>query len=451
MFMPLCGAWGQSVVTGVPAVVTDTTIVRYWKSDISVVYVRDRGNNKSFMLVDEASPTVLKIAVPAAMSVSDFRILNDTVYFGGYVVNAMGNKRGLLALFALQDFYNGAGSYNWAEAQPGIMLDIEPIWCSFYNQIVEVTRLAVYDDVQRGPQIAYIGRNYITDETLIRVGIGWATYYGGVWQTHIIYNKYAEEEYTDIIATENYVVAAARTNTQARLALRIFPKSSFLTWTFSWYYYYPDKYGQGFADLEVDENVMAAALDGDEFAVAYHYVSGTTEGLALKTFGISGSVATLTQGLNAPVAHQAGSVWKMRDVRYSPSLKRLTVLNDFDGGTAGSLSSIVYQFHLPTLATGTYYGRYLTGYRLQALDGYGAAADRFAATGSVLGGGILSLYGESLNSPASCGQPDEIKCSTVTASPYTTFMETNMNLPKTIKGNEPFAVEGIGKSLICNQ
>ena len=445
-------AWGQSYVSEMPNNPSDTSIVRYWDNNISIVYAYHRSDkDKHFLLVDETSPTVLRISVPEEVTVNDFRILNGKVYIGGNHVNNAGVQRGLLAFFDIQDFYNGSGNYNWELMLRTPMPDCYDGGCQ--NQIYDITRLAVYNDVQAGPQIAYIGKNYIVGDTSNRVGVGWATYYLGLWQNYIIYNKHAIEEYTDIIATENYVVAVARTNDSARIALRMYPKNNFLYPTGPWpsnpFYYNP--FGRGLADLEVDGNVMATALDGDEFAVAYHYINSPKEGLAVKTFAITGGgvSASLLQSLVVPIVRQPGSTWKMRDIRYSSSLHLLAVLNDIDRGTVGSPQSIVYQFQLPTLSVGTHLGGYLPGSNLYALDLYGLLSQFFVASGNVAGGGPLSLYREFFNSESACGQKDMITGDKTNPKLYETYMTTNMNQPNNYYGVKPFVVEAIDKTVIC--
>lgn len=218
LLSPLSMALGQSYVSEMPNNPSDTSIVRYWDNNISIVYAYHRSDkDKHFLLVDETSPTVLRISVPEEVTVNDFRILNGKVYIGGNHVDNAGVQRGLLAFFDIQDFYNGSGNYNWEVMLQTSMPDCYDGSCQ--NQIYDITRLAVYNDVQTRPQIAYLGKNYIVGDAPNRVGVGWATYYLGLWQNYIIYNKHAIEEYTDITATENYEVAMARTNDSARIAM----------------------------------------------------------------------------------------------------------------------------------------------------------------------------------------------------------------------------------------
>ena len=454
--------WGQSSVSEVPEHKSDTSIVRYWKDGINVVYTHNSDGENWFLLVDSAVTQVLRIAVPTEMTVNDFRILNDSVFFGGHYVDTSGNQRGLLAFFDILDFYTGSGSYNYMTMLPTPMPDCYlDLGYTVYatNQVSDVIRLAVYDDVQEGPKIAYVAKNYIVGETVIRIGIGQASYYLGSWNNRIIYNKYAEEEFTDIITTQNYVVAVARDNVNAHLAMRIFPKSSFITaviefGNFPNAFYYYNKFGQGLADLKVDEDVMSTALEGDEFAVAYHYTGSPKDGLAVKTFGINSlGTASLLQSLTVPIVRQPGSKWKMRDVCYSQSKQCIMVLNDCDGGTVGNLTSIVYQFSLVNLATGitSYTGRYIAGYDLHAMDPFGAAGDTFVASGNVSGGGFLSLYWEYLNSETRCGLIDAISGVHTSTTLYETYMQTNINSPIPEPHFEYYNVEDLERDVICNR
>ena len=85
--------WGQSSVSEVPEHKSDTSIVRYWKDGINVVYTHNSDGENWFLLVDSAVTQVLRIAVPTEMTVNDFRILNDSVFFGGHYVDTSGIRK----------------------------------------------------------------------------------------------------------------------------------------------------------------------------------------------------------------------------------------------------------------------------------------------------------------------------------------------------------------------
>ena len=461
LLLPLCVARGQSVVTEVQYTKSDTTIVRYWTEGISIVYTHNRVEGSYFLLVDASLPHVLRIAVPSYVTVNDFRIHHDSVFLCGHVGSG-GSQQGLLTCFAIQDFYNGSGNAHYGLTQLTPMLDCgnDPALGGGYcqNMIYDITRMAVYDSIG-STKIAYIAKNYVNCPPDIHIGIGSACYFGsGLWKSWIIYNKHAVEEYTDIIATKNYVVAVGRTNDSARLVMRIYPKGSFLVPSWSPYYgylnawpYYADRDGQRMSDLEVDENVMATALDNDAFAVAYHYVNAPGEGLAVKTFNITGMLASLMQGMNAPLTRLPGSVWKMRDVRYSPALMDMMVLNDIDGGTIGGQASVVYKFHLPALLSGSYLGKYLSGYALHSLDLYNPLNDAFVVSGNKSGGYYLTLYWEAAGMVSGCGVADVITGSNSSAPLYQRPMDPNMNNPRILCDSLSFVVDEVERDEICNQ
>ena len=459
--LPLCVARGQSQVSHFPANESDTSIVRYWKNDVSIVYACDKAvKDKHFLLVDEGMPTVRRIAVPQDVTVNDFRILHDSVFAVGYTMRT-GKPLGLFACFDIQDFYNGSGYYRWMVTRQSDMYDCgnDPLLGGGFciNQIYDVTRLAVYDS-SGCTKMAYIAKNYVDFPTDSRIGIGSASFVGGAWSNIIMYNKYAKEDYTDIIATQDYVVAVARNNVDSLLAMRIFPKSNFLTplWPtppplVSAYPYYSNPAGQRFWDLKVDDAVMATALEKDSFAVAYHYTDSPKEGLAVKTFDTLGGVATFRQGLDALVVRQPGSKWKMRDISYSPAQQRLIVLNDFDGGTLGSQTSIVYQFPLAFPLAGTYQGLYLPNYGFHALDFFRTTQDAFIVSGNNTSHGPLTLYRELLTTSLSCGVTDFINGVKSTTTFDTPNMATNMNVPDSPSGDEPFVVEDVVRDLLCDK
>ena len=97
LLLPLCTVRGQSNVSVIPENESDTSIVRYWKNDISIVYTFDKGSefmDKYFLLADESAPTVRRIAVPEDVTVNDFRILHDSVFIVGHTM-WMGSPLGL--------------------------------------------------------------------------------------------------------------------------------------------------------------------------------------------------------------------------------------------------------------------------------------------------------------------------------------------------------------------
>ena len=105
--LPLGSVFGQSQISEMTTMGSDTTIVRYWQEDISVVYTCSNATkDKYFILVDKTTPVIHRIAVPQDVTVNDFRIYDHIVYVGGHHVDGTGYQRGLLACFDINDFFN---------------------------------------------------------------------------------------------------------------------------------------------------------------------------------------------------------------------------------------------------------------------------------------------------------------------------------------------------------
>lgn len=440
-------AFGQSSISEISGLASDSSIIRYWKADKSVIYTSNGSGNNYFLLADQSTGMVRRITVPANVTVNDFRILHDTVFAGGYFNNA-GTKQGLLACFNINDFNNSGGNYHWAVAQQSAMPDCYDGCCQ--NQIDEITRIALYDTSNNdSTEIAFIAKNHIVGETTMRVGIGHARFNGTTWNRMFIYNKYAVEEYTDIIATSQYVAAVGKSNDSARLVMRIFPKHDFIvpTCPLPNYCYYYNMYGQGMKDLTVCTDVMATALDNDDFAVAYHFYGPYTKGLALKTFSISSSLASLTQAINIESTKTPSPMWKMRDIRYSPLMRRIAVLNDYNGGGMASNVSVIYQFHATPLTAGTYHGHYLSGHKLFSMDCNTANPHSYICSG--IGSGDTRFFDEFFSTSASCGTTDAVKAELTSDAIYATFMQTNTNEPLFNWGTTAFVTDIINRDIIC--
>lgn len=444
-----CGTtWGQSAIYEFPALSADSAIVRHWKNGYNVIYASDHISGKYFLLTDTsaASTTAYKIDVPTDVTVNDFRILNDTIYLGGHQIDPTGNIKGVIACFSVFDFFAGIGSFHWGTMRSSVSTN-----CAgnrIFIQIHDIMRLALYDTNGR-VHVAFIAKDTIDGIPPMRIGIGWALLDATNWKVRLIYNKDAKEAYTDIIATDNYVVAAARTNDSSRLALRVFPKSDYLVPTSSCEDFYINKYGDGWADHTVESDVMATAMEGNTFAVAYHYLDGTGPGLAIKTFGIGGGHANLVGCLEGFVIPPPGDPdWKLRDICYFNSTQRILVLDDVSLNATTGYTRHIFQFQHPFAASGTYNGRILLGWRFYSLDTFDPYGMHYASAG-INSSAQLNLFCEDINTTNSCGQTDAFIGYTTSASRYQTYMETYINNPLSYYNTTTFVPIPIARETSC--
>lgn len=439
-------AFGQSSIaeTGLDG---SNSIIRYWKSGKSIVCTQNSSGTNYFLLTEQSSGMVRRIAVPAYAMVNDFCILHDTVFAGGYL-NAGGTRQALLACFDANDFYNSGGNLHFSGMTPTPLGDNSCGGCTL--QISEVSRLALYD-TNGSTQIAYLAKSSIAGELIERIGIGKAVFDGTSWSNILIYNKYAIEEYSDIIATRSHVAAVGQSNDSARLVMRLFPKQDFLipTWDPSGYWYYYNKFGQGMKDLTIYSNVVATALDNDDFAVAYHYYGPSDKGLALKTFSINASLASLTQAINMMATKTPSPNWEMQEMRYSPALHRIALLTNYDEKLAAD-ENIIYQFPSSGLAAGTYYGRYLGGNKLFSMDCNIANPHSYVSSGVTASSNDIIVFEDAFAGSASCGTTASINAEAASGILYSTFMQTNTHYPNLYSGTMTFATDAIAKDIICS-
>ena len=217
---------GQPRVAEIPSLQTDISIVRYWQNEYSVAYAWDARGTNCFMLIDRNSTSVKRIDVPSGVRVNDFRIMHDSVYLGGQIVVG-GVNRGLLASFSLHDVMSGAGNFNYAVMLPSPLSDF---WDTprLNDQVADVKRIALYEFEGR-VNVAYIADNYIGRDS-VRIGHGWAAYdaTSGSWRSNLMYNKHGREVYTDIMTTDDYVVALGREIATSKLVMRAYRKFDFM-------------------------------------------------------------------------------------------------------------------------------------------------------------------------------------------------------------------------------
>ena len=397
-FLPPFTAFGQSSIYHVPTQTGDTTIVREWQEGYYVTYNREP---HCFSLHIPWSTTLLTIPVPDDDLVRDFRILGDSIFAGGSHVTG-GLNIGFLACFSIYDFFNGAGTFKGGYYQPTPMPDD---WSTipFNNLITNIRRLTLFKD-EHGIKVAFIADNAILDNSGVvyeRVGLGSAQWDGSLWDTTpLLYNKHGIEEFTDIIATDNFVVAVSRTIDSSLLNIRTFDIHSFLP-NSSLQPYWINTYRQCVNDQKVIGKVMATPVSGDMFEVVYHYEKQQEFGVAIKEFTIgSWGWLNYSQGANIPISGGTSSSWEMRDVRYLPDHNYIAALQHVYAPLSGNPENIVHFYDQGNLPS--YFGRYLSGYKLHALDKLGN--DKFITTGHHLGS--LHIYTENPNCWSSCGSYD---------------------------------------------
>lgn len=445
----------QPKVAEIPSLSTDSTLVRYWQGDFSVAYAYERGCTNCFMLIDRNSLFVKKIDLPAGTKVNDFRIMRDSVYLGGHIVLG-GNKLGLLASFSLHDAMSGAGNFKYAVMTGSAMSDIY-VYPRPYDTVVDVKRIALYEFDGR-VNIAYIADNYIQrnpNETRvsIRVGLGWAAYdaSSGSWHSNLMYNKYRREVYTDIITTDNHVVAVGRETATAKLVLRAYKKPDYTIPSHDpagYEYLYP-KIGQYMSGEKVISDVVAASTVRDSFAVAYHYKSSEVDsGLTVRSFNAMSAVAMVGNVFLSPSPTRFLAQWRMREACYAPLTNSLMVLNDYECQSTGTLESFVFHFAYPLTSVSSV-GQYAHCKEMQSITPDPMAIGGFEFSGRSRSVAPFTYGFGRLGAYEPCYGRDDIRGVYVTRNTTDVEMSTNVIGVSLLCGASPFTVLGEKVSVLC--
>ncbi|MBR3435037.1 MAG: hypothetical protein IKG88_04010, partial [Bacteroidales bacterium] len=341
-------------------------IVREWKEGKYIVYSRS-GTSQSVSYHDNSSMVVRSAQIPSNAIINDFRIAGDMVYAGGKVLGTP-YSHGLLACFDINDLLGSGGVFHattfYSSPVNGICYNLGAQYLP-----MGVKRLALYHDGE-SDRVAFIADDTLTNDTwpfpagCRRVGYGSASYTGGWILGGFNYNEDAEEQFTDITTTDNYIALVAWNCSHKNLEFVVHYKgTNYIPEVPCYDIYY-------FTDHKVLGRVTATALDGDRFALAYHYDAPTGAGVAVKIFNISAGVPSLQYSLEIPPTVATSSNCEMQDIRYVRGMNELWLLNDIDSPSSGVYGSYLYRIDLSNVYAGSYEARHLPGYKLHSLDDF---------------------------------------------------------------------------------
>ena len=405
-----CTAAAQSRIWEMPTIPADTTIVREWKEGKYIVYSR-QGTSQRVSYHDNSSPVVRSAQIPSYAIINDFRIAGDMVYAGGKVLGTP-YSHGLLACFDINDLLGNGGVFHTLTFNGIDLTSASPCYnIGVWDYTTGVKRLSLFNDggISR---VAYIADDTVASPWPFpagcrRTGYGDAAYTGGSngpWSVSMFdYNKDAENQFTDITTTDSHIVLVSWDCSHNKLEFILHDKHadcayllSILSPTVDIYY---------FTDHKVLGRVMATALGGDRFAVAYHYdASPLGAGLAIKIFNINAGVPALQYSLEIPPTVASPPNCEMRDIRYVRGINELWLLNDIGSPATGLYDSYLYRIDLGNVYTGTYEARFIPGCKLHSLDYF--MNDGYIVSGST--GPLDVLTEQNTSSPVHCSVKETV-------------------------------------------
>ena len=298
------------------------SIIREYRPDVRIVYNMDPATylGGEFLMITESGTATQLLTLEEDISISDFEIYNDTVYFCG--IGYLGFTRGIVGHFSLLSF-------------PATLVDI--IYTTDYEQFF---KLEVFRSKYGGQlHLALTGRLRGGGSCLVDVpnptsGTPCLFYY-------TLLHDYSYNSVDDVAVTDNYIVATLRNprgNHEGKL----------------YYFGHPSPGAHFFYGLvntvDVDRDITSfmhlEACHDDFFVVSYRTTYGEDAWIHVKgysgTTNAPGDAAIHTRYVNHyPV-----------DVKYSSHGEEVDVLSNELTGT--DTNSIVY--HIP-------YGGHITSRR----------------------------------------------------------------------------------------
>lgn len=339
----------------------DTSIIRDWNNDYSIVYTQQPRNKNHFHLIRANDTTI--ISYLTTYTVKDMNISRDTLYFCG--LSNTGNP--VIGFFAISDFLTGGLQENIVPMpyHPDMANSnftpkkIEPFHVSDgIHAIVLLDARFATDSVKKVLCDCY--RFYSTTTWSFYYGF-YSTFDGG---NNIFYCD-------DIAVTDNYVFLVGHKRYSAGIYMRFFNKptnASFsifnlpgptIDYNDIYYYAYPlggnlnvlgDSYGE--------HSVYCTHTENDDVAIACmaHYLDGNTF-----TYGATVKLIGLTTTMNLyydkdiliPYSSTLDSRWDVRDLRYDHRTKDILMLSDMNNPINGTLESVVTRVDYPNLSSAT--------------------------------------------------------------------------------------------------
>ena len=169
------------------------------------------------------------------------------------------------------------------------------------------------------------------------------------WRYWIYYNPYEEIVYTDVTATENYIVAVGRDAETGRMIIKLFERHHYqaLANPVS-QHHLTEILEDGIGDM-----VLVEAMEGDQFASASYYSDGDVAGTTVKIFDITNGTAVpvISSHLVQNNSPQIPNTWHLSNLCYEKYYDRLYLLQEMDNPVSSSIVSAVQEYDATYFST----------------------------------------------------------------------------------------------------
>lgn len=312
-------------------------IVRQVDDNIAIAYSQEN-DDQGYFFYDNFGVELRYATMWPDCRVYDFEIHDDTVFFCGKYNHTVLGTCGIFGFFDINDvFFNGGNingiycDYSITANPPEYNLRPTTLWRmdvfnKGYTHIV-----AVGACLQEGPLPTPVTNTAVYD-----------VYFDGInWHCEAYSQKPGQQYYTDIVTTEHYITAVAKSEYSEKCYIRQFDKIiGFLSSTIS----------NHVIDV-VDNNpvgkVIVDAIDNDTVAVSNFYYNNNEAGVSVKKFAIT-SIYPNTSIINSThipmnTHPSVSTLWNLRDIRYNNTQKKLALLLDMDYPVHNSPQSTILE------------------------------------------------------------------------------------------------------------
>ncbi|MBR3725564.1 MAG: hypothetical protein IKN11_09290 [Bacteroidales bacterium] len=379
------------------------SLVQDWRTGNAIGYMEDPTGDGYFFLKGNGI-LVTRAAFPSGITVNDFRINNDSVFFCG-VDNT--SSHGIVGFFDIASLFAGTGSFNYSTLNTSVStptsLHFDP-----YPKRMDLFTFG------GSTHIAFVGDMLITNSssgTTATSTIGCAYWDGTNWNMDFHINSVGNLKYTDIAASCSYVAAVA-TNGSPDYLVQVFKLSNDFVTT-------PLNFGNVFqvSSFAPLGDILLDDISATDFVLAYHYNDGGVPCTKLQQFRVIPATMTIALqltlltplGMASPHYSSSGA---MKRLCYDNSVPRILLLQDAITTTVPSVESSIFSYTPSGIATGHVDVSYFPGTVLDRMDV--KTTGGYWATGNE--GGLLSIASENIPSiPATpCHEGYQLDCDIVT-------------------------------------
>ena len=361
---------------------TTNMLVRDWRSGYVVGYMEDLSGNGYFFLKDY-NPIAQVAALPSGIVVTDFRIMNDSIFFCGRI---RGEEIGIVGFAYISWLFAGNGAVKYGK--------LIPLTSSISSDNILPKKMDVY--TYNGiTAIAFVGEMvpYMPSmgTRIVTTTVGCAYYDGTDWNIDYYRNTTGDMEFIDVAASSSYVVAMAKSSLSTAPYAHVFRLSHDIVSS-------PLSPGNAF---QITGNVplgdiVLEDISATDFVLAYHCNVGGIATTELQQFRVDPTTQTVSVQLTLLVPHGAAipytSAWAMKQLRFDGSSMRILLLQDAATTMMPTGESTVFSYSYSGVVSGYVDVFFIPGVVNDRIDT--KIAGGYWAIGN--GGGVLTLSDEIL-------------------------------------------------------